>query len=787
MLSERLQRIKKRVFDIEFHDPGVWHFENTTILNDGNKTEPLVVRKGIASRFLGEKLPAYIKPDELIAGNPNMNSVGFGSIVPKYATPEEEAYGKKYKLNEKSVWGHHPPFWEKAIQIGFKGISGEINDALEKQLTSITPDREAIDEYRAMLIAIEGVLVFAGRHAQEALKQSTLEKDSVRKKELFELYKICKKVPYNPSETLWEALQAYWFTYCMVNSGGEFVPLGRVDQNVYPYYKKDLEEGRITAEFARDLLGSFLAKCNERICTDTKKCENHYDFGIFSQGVPIRFSSDMEETGGHESGSYDSRSLMWNEQDDPYSESNFNFGQSANDWLMNMIIAGLRPDGEDGTNDVSFQLLELRFEMDFLMPTLSARVSAKTPEAFWVKLAECLKHAQGEPAIYNDDIIIPGLVEMGVALEDARNYSNDGCWECLVPGKSHFSYAHVQNLRCLEWVFTRGVTLLTDEKEGLDTGGLSSFDDFESFYQAYCKQVNSQIDMQAAKRLENLGLSNTVAPDPLISSMFAGCIEKGRDLTNRAIVPYTFHLILITGLSNTVDSLAAIKKLVFEEKTATLEQFRDAITNNWEGCEELRHKVMNKTPKFGNDDDEADCILMRVLKDFEDHVVGWRDKQSEIMIASGIGTFENYAALGWNLSASPSGRKSREALAPNYTPSPGVDVNGPTAVIKSATKPDLLRYWCGCPVDISLNESDFRGTVGTLRMEGIMKSFCQLGGGILTITTSSVEELEDARLNPENHKNLMVRMGGLSAYFIAMSPAQQENIIQRFAKGTLLK
>ena len=787
MLTERLSRIKARVFDVEFHDPNEWHFEDVSILTAENKAEPLVVRKGISSRFLGEELPVIIKADELIVGNPNMNSVGFGAIVPKYATPEEEVYGAKFKLNEKSIWGHHPPYWEKVLQIGFKGVIEEIQEAIEREYQKEEPDRKSIAEYRGMLTAIDGVLIFANRHAQEALKLSVQESDSIRKKELFQIYKNCTKVPYHPSDTLWEALQAYWFTYCMVNSGGEFVPLGRVDQNIYPYYKNDLASGNITDEEMKDLLGSFLAKCNERVCTDTKKCENHYDFGIFSQGVPVEFANDMEETGGHESGSYDSRSLMWREEDDPYSEHNFNFGQSANDWLMNMVIGGLRPDGEDGTNEMSYELLKLRFEMDFVMPTLSARVSSKTPEKFWAALGRCLKHSQGEPAIYNDDLIIPGFVDAGIPVEDARNYTNDGCWECLIPGKSHFSYAHVQNLRCLEWVLTRGETLLTGETEGLDTGELSGLKDFESFYLAYCKQVNTQIDMQVRKRLENLGLSCMVAPDPLISSLFENCIEKGRDLTDRVIVPYTFHLVLITGLSNTIDSLVAIKKLVYEEQEVTLEEFRDAVIHNWEGYDELLHKVRTKCPKYGNDDEYADDLLLRVLRDFETRVESWKELQKEIIIPCGIGTFENYAALGWNLSASPDGRLKREALAPNYAPSPGMDVKGPTAVIKSATKPDLLKYYCGCPLDISLNANDFQGETGTKRMVGILKSFCQLGGCIATITTCDIEELKDARVNPEAHRNLMVRMGGLSAYFIAMSPAQQENIIQRFSKGAVIK
>ena len=787
MITKRLEKIRRRLFDKEFHDPGTWYFQDTNILNDENRNEPLIVRKGMATRYIGEHLPAYIRADELIVGNPNMNSVGFGTVLPVYATEAELEEAAEVKMNANSVWGHHPPHWEKVLHIGFSGIRREIEDQLDALSDAENPDQEAIDTYRAMLYAIEGVCRFAARHAEKALADAAFETDPVRRKELLEIHRVCSRVPYHPAETMHEALQAYWFTYAMVNSGGEYVPLGRVDQFIFPYYEKDLAEGRIDDERANDLLGSFLAKCNERICTDTKKWENHYDFGLFSQGVPKAYSTGNEESGGHESGGYDIRALQYQENEDVNSDANFNYGQSGNDWLMNMIIGGLRRDGEDGTNEVTYKLLRLRFEMELLMPTLSVRVSHKTPERMWKELAECLRHCEGEPAIYNDDAIIPGFVEIGVPEEDARDYSNDGCWETLIPGRSYFSYAHIMNLRCLEWVFTRGTTLMTGEKEGVDTGSLESLDTFEKFYAAYCRQVDSQIDLQVSRRLENLGMSRMIAPDPLMSVMMDGCIETGRDMTEANILPYTFHLLLLTGLSNVVDSLCAVKKLVYDDQIATLEEFRDAIEHDWAGHEALRLRALNRVPKYGNDDDYADELLARVLKDFENSCVAWRDKQDKLMLPVGIGTFENYAALGRNLSASPDGRGCGETLAPNYSPTPGVDVNGPTAVIKSATRPDLMRYFCGCPLDISLNQNEFLGEAGLTRMEGIIKSFCALGGQIATITTTSVEELQDAVVHPERHRDLKVRMGGLSAYFIAMSAVQQQNIIQRFSKGAVMK
>ncbi|WNX85487.1 pyruvate formate lyase family protein [Agathobaculum sp. NTUH-O15-33] len=786
-MTPRLEKIRTRLFEQEYHDPGTWYFKDTCIVTDENRHEPLVVRKGLATRHMGEHLPAYIRPDELIVGNPNMNSVGFGTVLPVYATEEELAEAKQYKLNANSVWGHHPPHWEKVLHIGFRGITDEIQRMLLAECSKQTPDEKSVAEYRAMLYAIEGVVHFAERHAQQALADAAQETDPKRRRELIEIHRVCSRVPYLPAETLHEAVQAYWFTYAMVNSGGEYVPLGRVDQHLYPYYRRDLENGLIDDERADDLVGSFLAKCNERICTDTKNWENHYDFGLFSQGVPLSYSTGTEESGGHESGGYDIRALQYQENESIDSDANFNFGQSGNDWLMNMIIGGVRPDGEDGTNEITFKLLRLRFEMQLLMPTLSVRVSSKAPDRLWRELALCLRHCEGEPAIYNDDAIIPGFVDIGIPLEEARDYTNDGCWETLIPGKSYFSYAHIMNLRCLEWVFTRGVTVMTGETEGVDTGALDSLTDFETFYAAYCKQVDSQIELQVNRRLENLGMSEMIAPDPLMSTIMEGCIEKGRDMTGAGILPYTFHLLLITGLSNVVDSLCAVKKLVYEDRVATLADFKKAIENNWEGCEELRLIALNRVPKYGNDNDYADDMLARVMKDFENSCVAWRAKQDKIKIPAGIGTFENYAALGRNLSASPDGRGAGEALAPNYSPTPGVDVNGPTAVIKSATRPELMRYFCGCPLDISLNANEYLGEVGVTRMEGIIRSFCDLGGQIATITATSIEELQDAVVHPEKHKDLKVRMGGLSAYFIAMSAMQQQNIIQRFAKGAVIK
>ena len=780
-MTARREKLKTRLFEVEYHDPGVWHFQGVNILDEWPHIagEPMVVRKGHAQRYIGEFLPVEIKPDELVVGIPNQNSVGWGSVIPVYYTREEGEQAARYELNECSVWGHHPPDWSMILKHGVVGVKRSILDKMAEQYALPKPDRMSLDNYKAMLISLDGLTAFAARYAAEALEQATRCQDPVRRSELLAIARNCQNVPMNPATSFHEALQSFWFTYCMVNSGGEFVPLGRADQHLYPFYEKDLAAGRLTREDARDMLASFLVKCNERVIQDTHKAENHYNFGLFSQGqVP---TVAMQEGGTNQTGGYETRALRWQDDQDIDSEANFNYGQSGNDWLMNCMVGGVHPDGSDATNDLSYMFVELMHEMSLLMPTLGARVHKDCPKEFVDLLAKVLRYGQGEPIIYNDDAIIPGFVDLGVPIEEARDYSNDGCWETLVQGKSHFSYAHVMNLRCIEWVLNRGVSKHNGKLEGLDTGDPEQFADYEEFYQAYCRQVEKYIDMQCRRRLENFGLSYMIAPDPLMSSIMHDCVEKGRDLSQDG-ARFIFHQILVTGFSCTVDSLMVVKKLVFEEKSLGIAELKKAMDDNWVGHERLRAKIVNTVPKYGNDIDEVDEIGIRVLKDFEDHVAEWNKKGERIMFPCGVGTFENYAALGRDIAATPDGRRNWEQLAPNYSPTPGVDLNGPTAAIKSATKPELMRYYSGTPLDLSINSRDVEGEAGIDRLGGVIRAFCDMGGQILTLTSTNVEDLKDAKVNPERHRSLRIRMGGLSAYFIAMAPAQQDNVIKRFSR-----
>lgn len=780
-LSPRMKALKQRLFEVEYRDPGVWHFQNESIFDRWPETrdEPLVVRKGYAQKYIGAFLPVTVKPDELILGMPNQNSVGWGSVLPIYYTPEEGELASRYELNECSVWGHHPPDWGEILRKGVIGVKHDIVAHLRAELAKPDGDAVSIENYHAMLVALDGLVIYGRRCAEAAQTAAAHCDDPARRDELLRMYEICQRVPMYPATGFHEAVQSFWLTYCMVNSGGEFVPFGRADQYLWPFYEADVQSGALTRAEAADILASLLIKCNERIVQNTRLAENHYNFGLFSQGkIP---TVQMQESGTNQTGGYESRALTWQEHEDVNSDANFNYGQSGNDWLMNCMVGGVKPDGTDATNELSYLFVELMHDLSLLMPTLGARVHRDSPKEFLALLGRVLQHGQGEPIIYNDDAIIPGFVDLGVPVEDARDYSNDGCWETLVQGQSHFSYAHVMNLRCVEWVLYRGVSQHNGKQEGLDTGDPREFADFEEFYAAYCRQVNHYIDLQCSRRLENFGLSYMIAPDPLMSSILHDCVEKGRDISQDG-ARYIFHQILVTGFSCTVDSLVAIKKLVYEEKSLSIDTLVDALNRNWDGYERLRAKIRNTLPRYGNDDDYADEIAVRVLRDFEAHVTEWNRKGHRILFPCGVGTFENYAVLGRDIAATPDGRYFGEQLAPNYSPTPGADLSGPTAVIRSATKPELMRYYSGTPLDLSVNAREVEGEAGAGRLTGLIRAFCDMGGQIMTITSTSVEELEDAKRNPEAHRSLRVRMGGLSAYFIAMSPVQQDNVIKRFAR-----
>ena len=751
----RVEKIKKRLFEVEFYTKKEWWGENLTILNDEKiKKEPLIIRKALASKFVLENMPAELKPDELITGIARMSMIGFGHTFPQYATEEELAEAAKYNLSPLSVWGHQPPNYEKVLKEGLVGLRARIEKYKEDPENQ---DEEKQNLYRAMLISLEGIKNFALRYKKMNLEAAEKEEDPVRKQELLDIAARCEKVPEHPAETFAEALQCTWFIYLCLQSNMENIPLGRSDQYLYPYYKADKEKGILDDKMAEELVGSFLVKFNERVQMNPEHWEDHIDSTTYSFGCDP-----------------DDQSMYIDLEND----ESYNFGVSANHWDLNLILGGVKRDGTDGTNELTYIFLKTWGFLEVVTPVVSVRFGKEAPQKLYETCADILRVGSGEPVIYNDEPIIDGYVKLGIPIEDARDYSNDGCWETLIPGKSHYSYGHIEVLQLLEYVQQHGYSLVRKKQEAPDYGDPAQYKDFEEFYQAFQKMLLWKTEEVIKNRIRFYGASYKIAPDPLISAMIDGCVENGKDLTAGG-AQYTIFSPLITGLADCVDALAAIKKLVYDEKKVSMTDLVEAIKTDFEGQEPLRQMLLNRAPKFGNDDPYADEIADRIISDVEKKTEEMNKKYPEICMPVGIGTFENYSKFGHKIGASAAGRHAQEAIGSNYSPAFGADKEGPTAAIKSVVSANLWRYVTGCPIDMQVNSNETFGDSGLKRLCGLIKSFLDLGGIMLTITGTNAEMLCDAQKHPDRYRSLRVRMGGLSAYFIALPKEMQDVLIKK--------
>lgn len=755
----RLEKIKKRLFE-EYYEKKEWWGDDLSIFDDDPsvKEKPLVIRKAIAIQKVCRDMPVEIKPDELIVGIPTMSSVGFGHTFPRYETDEEAEAAAEVCLNRKSVWGHHNPYYEKIINTGLEAIKDEV-DEYKKNYT----DQGTLDWYDAVKLSMDAADILADRYAELAEYLAGEAETEERAAELKEIARICRKVPMQPAETFHEALQSVWFIHTILHSTLNYTSIGRTDQYLRPFWERDIAEGRITEDYGRELLGSFLVKFNERVQLNNDHIEDHFTFGDWSQGG----DPNLETT----------HLKMSNDED-------YTFGQSSNHWLQNCIVGGYKPDGTDGTNKLSHLIIELVNELDLIDPLISVRLHKDSPEALYDTAASFLSEGGAQPTVFNDDTVIPGMVKhLGIPVEDARDYSNDGCWETLPYGRTEFGYGHIEVLLSLESLLNRGRSMLNGNEIGPDTGDPASFGSWEEFFEAYKAQVKDRIDVAVENKLKYYDEVYKIAPVPFLSGIMEDCLKNGRDMTQKG-ARYRLYAPLVTGFSHAVDSLAVIKKAVFEEKKLGLEKLISALKNNWEGEEQLRQYCMNMVPKYGNDDDYVDSIGVEFLSYYCDLFDEWNRKVDWITFAPGIGTFENYPRLGYVCGASADGRLAQEAIASNYSPSVGMDRNGPTAVLKSSTKFDLERLNDGCPVDLRMSFKDEEeGTEGKDILKSYIKSFIKLGGNIITITTVDTGTLREAQKKPKEYASLRVRLGGLTAYFVQLAEPQQEQYIRRTEHG----
>jgi formate C-acetyltransferase len=587
-----------------------------------------------------------------------------------------------------------------------------------------------IEELRAMKIAADALIRYAKRHAEKAKELLKKEKDSKRREELKKIAEICTHVPAHAPRDFWEALQYYWFIHLgvitEVNPWDAFNP-GRLDQHLYLFYKKGLEDGTLTEETAKELLQLFWLKFN-----------NH--------PAPPKVGVTAEES------------------------------NTYNDFaLINM--GGVKADGSDGVNELSYLILDVVEEMRIPQPSSMVQISKKTPDLFLKKALRIVRTGFGQPSIFNTDEIIQELLRQGKTIEDARNGGASGCVETGAFGKECYILTGYFNLvKVLEITLNNGVDPRTGRKIGLQTGDPTKFKSFDQIFNAFQRQLKHFVDIKIMGNNIIECLYAEHLPVPFLSLLISDCIANGKDY-NDGGARYNTTYIQGVGLGTITDSLAAIRYQVFDEKQVTLSQLFEALKADFKGCEKLRLTLLNKTPKYGNDDDYADQIMKAIFEAYVDAVDGRPNMKGGTYRINLLPTTV-HVYFGKVVGATPDGRKSAEPLSEGVSPVQGADVKGPTAVIKSVSKIDHVKTG-GTLLNQKFAPELLADEEGLDKLAHLVRTYFKLDGHHVQFNVVNAEILRDAQKHPEKHKDLLVRVAGYTDYFVNLTKALQNEIIKR--------
>ena len=631
------------------------------------------------------------------------------------------------------LWSHWSelgiPDYEKIFKVGLKGLIGQAQNRLQALDREVPLNYLEQKEFlQAAVIALEAVVNFAHRYARMAREMAARANQEEDRRRLEEIAAVCDWVPENAPRSLLEALQSFFFIHLARYIEYSTLGIGvRFDKVFGPYYAKDLRSGKITREEALELLQLLWVKFHELGLIYSPMLSGIY--------------------GGVES-------------------------------LQAMTIGGLGPDGRDVTNEMTYLVLETAETMRTLEPSLVLRYHDGTPDRLLTRATEVIRTGVGYPSFFNDRALIPTLQGWGVPLEEARDYAITGCVYLEIPGKNIARRAMGALVlpKCLWWALHQGVNPKTKEPWGAPTPDPPTFRNVDDLMEAYLEQV--RFFFGRLNKIENTcrSLYQEYLPRPFYSAVLEGCIERGQD-TRRWAYPSMVHdFCVIIGPTNVADSLAAIQKVVFEDRKITMAQLIEALDHNWEGFEEVR-QMMLRAPKYGNDDDYADEIAARVHHRTSEVLAEFRDRFGNPCRGDGSGVSGTYG-LALHTPATPDGRRTGDPFSDaTLSPSQGRDTRGPTAVLNSAAKIDTRKSY-----NHLLNQK-FLPSMLEGDMKPIFVSYLRTWGdlGISHIQFNVIdrETLLAAQKNPERYSDLIVRVAGYSAYFVDLSKGLQDSIIAR--------
>ena len=780
-MNERIRRLRRLSLDT----PTTLSIERalieTAFYEEHYGTMPIAVLRARNFYEICKKKTLYIGDDELIVGErgplpkavPTFPELTCHSVEDLHTLNERplqpysisqadiDTYERvvipywKGKTQRERIFGHVSKAWEEAYHAGVftefmeqraaghTAMDGkmyregllDVKARIERRIASLDyiHDPEATDkqqELEAMAISCDAAILFAERHAELAEQMAAKESDPRRKTELEKIADVCRWVPAHAPRDLWEAIQMYWFvhlgTVTELNGWDSMNP-GHIDQHLFPFYQKGIHEGTLTRDQAKELISCLWIKFN-------------------NQPAPPKVGVTALESGTY------------------------------NDFT-NINIGGVDRDGKSGANELSYMILEVQEELHELQPGLSIHIAENTPDEFLLAGIKVIRQGHGYPSVFNPDTYVKEMVRAGKTLEDAREGGCSGCIEVGAFGKeAYLLTGYLNTPKILEITLNNGVDPETGKKLGLETGDPRLFSSFDELYEAWHRQMVYFVNLKLSVNNYIERMFSLYAPATFLSLYIDDCIEKGKDYYSGG-ARYNTTYIQCTGLGTITDCLTALKKHVFEDHRYSMDEILRACAVNWKGEEKMRQYIRNHTPFFGNDDDTADKVAVRVYDDLVDAIEGrpnTRGGKTQLNMLST--TCHNY--FGSVCGATPNGRFAHFAISDGTSPAHGSDSHGPTAVIKSLGKLDQTKSG-GTLLNMRFVPALLRREEDQKKLASLIRTYFKFGGHHIQFNIVDTATLHDAQQHPDEYRDLLVRVAGYSDYFNDMTEQLQNEIIAR--------
>ena len=786
-MNEKIARLRNESFET-FPSISIERARLTTDFYRTNEGKyPVPVMRALNFKHLCEKKTIYIGKDELIVGErgPSPKAVSTFPELNCHTEKDLEILNTRpmtgYRVQEEDIRIYTDevvPFWtgrtlrdrifsnlpEEWLALyeagcftefmeqrapGHTALDGTIYSTglldMKKQIASARKKLDWIsdphatekdEELQAMDIACDASIIFARRHADLAEEMASSEKNAARKEELLKIADVCRHVPANAPRDFHEAIQMYWFTHLGTITelnGWDAMSPGHFDLHLRPFYEKGIADGSLDREKAKELLSCFWIKVN-------------------NTPAPPKVGVTAAESGTY------------------------------NDFTQ-INLGGIAEDGSDGSNDVSYIILDVLDELQLLQPQVSVHISSKSSDRFLRHACKVMRRGSGYPSAFNAEAVFMEQLGMGKTVEDARTGGTSGCVETGSFGKeAYILHGYLNVPKIMELALNNGTDPLSGKRIGLETGDPQELTCFEDFYKAFEKQLHYVVDTKIRTDNYIQRMFARHAPAPYLSVLIHDCIENGRDYYDGG-PRYNTDYIQCCGIGTVTDSLSVLKKHVFEEKTLQLVDLLRALRENWEGWEEMRQFVWNRTPFFGNDDEEADSIMQKVYASLLNAIDGKHSPKGPTYHVNMLST-TCHIYFGKKLGATPNGRLAHAPESDGTSPSHGADRNGPTAVVKSLSRMDQLKSG-GTLLNQRFLPSVLSGDSGLEKMGQLIRTYFKLGGHHIQFNVVDTETLRKAQKSPDEYRSLLVRVAGYSDYFVDLDQYHQEEIIARTAQENM--